>query len=94
MNQEKEEEIFLSIHIEGDNIFETRRREYVEITEALREECRRLLEEMHQLYARGYTPKVKKAKKCEACSLKEICLPKLERSRNVAQYISGYLEGE
>ena len=73
---------------------ETRRREYVEITEALREECRRLLEEMHQLYARGYTPKVKKAKKCEACSLKEICLPKLERSRNVAQYISGYLEGE
>lgn len=73
---------------------ETRRRECVEITEALREECRRLLQEMHQFYARGYTPKVKKTKKCEACSLKEICLPKLEKSRNVAQYISGHLECE
>lgn len=73
---------------------ETRRRECVEITEALREECRQLLWEMHQFYARGYTPKVKKTKKCEACSLKEICLPKLEKSRNVAQYISGHLECE
>lgn len=73
---------------------EIRRRECVEITEALREECRRLLQEMHQFYARGYTPKVKKTKRCEACSLKEICLPKLEKSRNVAQYISGHLECE
>ena len=73
---------------------ETRRRECVEITEALREECRRLLQEMHQFYTRGYTPKVKKTKRCEACSLKEICLPKLEKSRNVAQYISGHLECE
>ena len=73
---------------------ETRRRECVETTEALREECRRLLQEMHQLYTRGYTPKVKKTKRCEACSLKEICLPKLEKSRNVAQYISGHLECE
>lgn len=73
---------------------ETRRRECVEITEALRKECGRLLQEMHQLYARGYTPKVKKSKKCEACSLKEICLPKLEKGRSVAQYIWGHLEGE
>lgn len=73
---------------------ETRRRECVEITDTLREECRRLLQEMHQFYARGYTPKMKKTKRCEACSLKEICLPKLEKSRNVAQYISGHLECE
>lgn len=71
---------------------ETRRREYVEITGALRDECRKLLEEMHQLYARGYTPRVKKTKKCEACSLREICLPKLESGKNVAQYISGHME--
>lgn len=73
---------------------ETRRRECVEITDALRGECRRLLQEMHQNYVRGYTPKVKKTKKCEACSLKAICLPKLEKSRNVSQYISEYLESE
>lgn len=71
---------------------ETRRRECVEITEVLKEECRRLLLEMHQLYARGHTPKVKKTKKCEACSMKSICLPKLEKSRQVASYISEYVE--
>ncbi|MGN1148989.1 MAG: CRISPR-associated protein Cas4 [Lachnospiraceae bacterium] len=73
---------------------ETRRREQVEITEELRDECQKLLQEMHQLYARGYTPVVKKAKKCDACSLKEICLPKLEKSKKVVSYISGYLEDE
>lgn len=73
---------------------ETRRRECVEITEALRKECRHLLQEMHQFYARGYTPKVKKTKKCEACSLKEICLPKLEKQKNVAQYIAEHMECE
>lgn len=89
------EEMFLT-EISQAYLFygETRRRECVEITEALREECRRLLQEMHQFYTRGYTPKVKKTKRCEACSLKEICLPKLEKSRNVAQYISGHLECE
>lgn len=67
---------------------ETRRRECVEITGDLRNECRRLLLEMHQLYARGYTPKVKKTKKCEACSLREICLPDLGNRKAVKQYIS------
>lgn len=73
---------------------ETRRRERVEITEALRATCRTLLQEMHQLYTRGYTPKVKKTKKCEACSLKEICLPKLEKRKNVAAYISEHMEND
>lgn len=71
---------------------ETRRRECVEITDDLREECRRLLQEMHQLYERGYTPKVKKTKKCEACSLREVCLPRLENRRDVKQYISQYVD--
>ncbi len=73
---------------------ETRRREQVEITEELKSQCRKLLQEMHQLYARGYTPKVKRTKKCEACSLKEICLPKLEKQKKVTAYISQYVEGE
>lgn len=85
------EEIFLTTIPEAYLFYgETRRRERVEITDALREECRKLLAEMHQLYARGYTPKVKKTKKCEACSLKSVCLPKLEKSRHVAAYISEY----
>ncbi|MCI9071499.1 MAG: CRISPR-associated protein Cas4 [Lachnospiraceae bacterium] len=89
------EEMFLTEISRGYLFYgETRRRECVEITGELRAECRRLLQEMHQFYARGYTPKVKKAKKCEACSLRELCLPKLENRRNVAQYISQYMESD
>lgn len=73
---------------------ETRRRELVEISDNLKNECRKLIREMHQLYARGYTPKVKRTKRCDACSLKSICLPKLEKSRNVTMYVTEYLKEE
>lgn len=73
---------------------ETRRREVVEISNELKNECRKLTQEMHQLYARGYTPKVKRTKKCEACSLKSICLPKLEKGRNVALYVTEHMKEE
>lgn len=35
------------------------------------------LEEMRQLFRRGHTPKVRPSKSCNACSLKELCLPAL-----------------
>lgn len=86
------EEMFLTEISEAYLFYgETRRRERVDITEGLRAECRKLLQEMHQLYERGYTPKVRKTKKCEAFSLKEICLPKLEKRKNVSTYISEYM---
>lgn len=71
---------------------ETRRRECVEITEDLREECRKMVEEMHQLYAKGHTPKVKKSKKCNACSMREICLPSLGKEKKIADYIAEYVD--
>lgn len=66
---------------------EIRRRVPVQFTQALRQEVRDLLAEMHDLYYRGYTPKGKPTKSCNACSLKELCLPKLMRSRSVARYL-------
>ena len=53
---------------------------------------RELLAEMHELYRRGYTPKVKPAKSCNACSLKELCLPKLMKSRAVSAYLRAAME--
>ena len=44
------------------------------------------------LYNRGYTPKVKPTKSCNACSLKELCLPKLMRSRSVTDYLRREME--
>ena len=66
---------------------EIRRRKEVTFTPELRQEVRTLLAEMHSLYDRGHTPRVKPTKGCNACSLKELCLPKLMRGRSVAEYL-------
>lgn len=66
---------------------EIRRRMPVVFTEELRERVRESFEEMHQLYERRYTPKVKWSKSCNACSLRDICLPKLGKAPAVDRYI-------
>ena len=73
---------------------ETRRRTKVLFTEELREKVRLTTEEMHQMFRRGYTPKVKPTKSCNACSLKELCLPVLMRKKKVSEYLKTAMEGE
>lgn len=73
---------------------ETRRRAEVSFTPELRQEVRSLLSQMHDLYRRGQTPKVKPTKGCNACSLKELCLPKLMKSRSVSAYLRREMEAE
>ena len=63
-------------------------REEVELDAALREKVRSMLSEMHALYMRGYTPLVKPSKSCGACSMKDVCLPKLSKNQSVAAYMA------
>ncbi len=71
---------------------ETRRRLSVPFTQELRGQVQGLLTEMHDLFRKQYTPKVKPSKSCNACSLKELCLPKLMRVKKVSAYLSGAME--
>lgn len=71
---------------------EPRRRIVIPFSPALRQQVETAVEEMHQLYRRGYTPKIKPTKACNACSLKELCLPKLMKNRPVSQYLSHTME--
>ncbi len=66
---------------------ENRRRSHLEFTESLREEVRRMTKEMHDLFQRGYTPNVKPTKRCKACSLENLCIPKLQKAMKVRTYI-------
>lgn len=66
---------------------ETNHRTRIELSENLRSQVVSMLKEMHALYDRRYTPKVKVSKSCNACSLKDICIPKLCRNLSVSQYI-------
>ena len=71
---------------------EIRRRVSVPFKEELRCRVREMLAQMHDLYRRGYTPRVKPSKSCNACSLKELCLPKMMKSRSVAAYLKDAME--
>lgn len=66
---------------------ETRRREMVDLTQELRSKTQSVADEMRQYFARGHTPKVRFGKHCNACSLKELCLPVLSRSTSAERYV-------
>lgn len=87
------EEMFSARIPEGALFYgEIRRREPVIFTEELRRQVKDSFEEMHQYMKRQYTPKAKTSKKCQSCSLKEICLPRLPKSPSVRQYMEEMLE--
>ena len=70
---------------------ETRHRLKVDFDDEIRNEVVKLFEEMHLYYRRGYTPKVIISKKCNACSLKDLCVPVLNKNKSVAEYIDKFI---
>lgn len=87
-------EEMLACEIPEGSLFygEPRRRVKVAFTAELREKAEAMLAGMHDLYRRGYTPKVKPTKSCNACSLKEVCLPKLQKTTSVQAYLQKSME--
>lgn len=66
---------------------EIKHRVKVDITKELQQKVYDIFKQMHDLYNKRYTPKVKISKHCKACSLVDICLPKLYKEKNVRDYI-------
>lgn len=66
---------------------ETRHRSAVQITDETRTRLREICEDMHQLFRKGYTPKVKPHSGCQSCSLKDECLPKMLKRTSVKAYL-------
>lgn len=89
-------EEMLVCHIPCGSLFygENRRRTVIDFTELLRTKVCDMAREMHDLWNKGYTPMVKPQKGCNACSLKEICMPKLSRVKAVSAYIESRLMEE
>ena len=73
---------------------ETRRRTKVSFDDKLRKTVTELFKQMHEYALRGYTPKVKPWKGCNTCSLKDICVPKLNKKQSVQGYIDARLDEE
>lgn len=88
-------EEMLETEIEHGFLFygETRHRHRVEFTEGLRERVRQLSERMHDLFRKEITPLAIKGKKCNNCSLKDLCLPSLgKHPRKAAGYVKSLVK--
>jgi CRISPR-associated exonuclease Cas4 len=87
-------EYMLCCTIESGALFygKSRRRQPVEFTDKLRSEVSSALSEMHMLIKRGHTPRSKPSKSCNACSLKEQCLPALSKRQSVKAYLEEHNE--
>lgn len=71
---------------------EMKRRVEVEIDDPIRNSAKELIDEMHNLFKKKHTPKVKVSKACKACSLESICLPKITGQKSATTYINRMLE--
>lgn len=71
-----EEQMDVTI-VEGSLYYgENRKRQLVEFDGSLRRETSELIRELHELIDSGRTPKAKYQKKCDSCSLFDVCQPK------------------
>lgn len=82
------EEILLC-KIEKGHLYynEIRKREEVMFSDEMRNMVKTMLSEMHEYMRKGYSPKPHKSKACVSCSLKNDCLPELEKHSSAARYI-------
>ena len=72
--------------------WQTRHREEVDFTDDLRAETRKVIDDVRQLIISGKTPKATYKKKCDACSLFDLCNPKLLGTDRSARYVHDLFE--
>jgi CRISPR-associated exonuclease Cas4 len=68
--------------------WKTRKREYVAFDDKLRQETLDTINKVRLIFISGALPKPKYEKKCQACSLIDICNPKVIEQDHSARYIN------
>ena len=83
------EEMLCCSIVEGALFYgESRRRQAVHFDAELRALVEAMTQEMYQYVERGYTPKVRPKSGCAACSLQDICLPKLCKKFSASAWVT------
>jgi len=88
-------EEMLGVEIPQGAIFygQPRRRHDVALTAALRVQTENAAQRLHELLRSGETPAAVYEKKCDRCSLLELCMPRVAGQRkSAARYLAGALE--
>ena len=90
-------EKMLNVEIAEGALFygRTKRREDVVFDKRLRTETEDIARKVHELIASGITPKAEFSKKCEKCSLLDLCMPRTcSRKRSASNYLLKAAEEE
>jgi CRISPR-associated exonuclease Cas4 len=69
-----------------------RRRTVIQFDDKLRNDTAILIIRLRNLIRSRVTPKARYEKKCDNCSLINICMPKLNNTENVEEYINSFLD--
>lgn len=67
---------------------QTRSRERVSLSQELRDETKKMADEMHRLYRQEHTPKMRQKAACRSCSIKDLCVPEISKRETVKEYTS------
>ena len=84
-------EEMLDVEIQAGALFygRTRRRQDVVFDNALRQETEDAAKRFHELVESGVTPKAMYMKKCDNCSMYDLCMPKtVEKARSINTYLA------
>lgn len=83
-------EEMLKVSIPAGAVFDgkAKRREIVLFDEALRQEVEHYAALMHEILESGKTPPAIYSKKCEGCSMKQVCLPSVVASASASRYLT------
>ena len=86
-------EEMLNVKIENGALFygALHKRHEVIFDEALRNETRKTAERLHELISKGITPSAVYEKKCDRCSMIDICVPKAGSKKDVGKYLDWIL---
>ena len=90
-------EEMLGVGISGGALFygQTRRREDVAFTSELRKETEEVTRRVRELIESGITPKPEYSKKCERCSLLNLCMPRTcGKTRSASKYLQEAMRTE
>ncbi|MBX3363148.1 MAG: CRISPR-associated protein Cas4 [Phycisphaeraceae bacterium] len=70
-------EEMLGVSVPAGALFygETRRRDQITFDETLRQRTAAIAAELHEMVASGVTPRARREKKCDRCSMLHLCLP-------------------
>ena len=83
-------EEMLDLKVKSGALFygKTRHRQDVNFDDRLRAETEETAGRFHRLFEAGKTPKAVYTKRCDSCSMKSLCLPKIvDKSRSIERYL-------